>query len=242
MPADIALERCKTFIHCQLQTPISTSASRSIMVGRPVITLSRETGAGARTVAHKLADYLDQHDADAPCPWTVFDKNLITKVLEDHHLPQRLAQYFCEDKRSSINDAVEELLGLHPSQWTLVEKTTDTIFRLAQMGNVILVGRGAAVIAGKLPNAFHVRLVGALERRVAHVQEYRHLDTKEALEHVVSEDRHRKGYLKTYFGQDFENPLLYHLTINTDLVGFDEAAEMLGESILRRMRHRQNTE
>lgn len=34
---------------------------------------------------------------------------------------------------------VDELLGLHPSSWTLVEHTTQTIRRLAVMGNVILV-------------------------------------------------------------------------------------------------------
>ena len=57
-------------------------------------------------------------------------------------------------------------MGLHPSSWTLVQQTNATILQLAQMGNVILVGRGATVITSKLNNVFHVRLVGSLEKRI----------------------------------------------------------------------------
>jgi diguanylate cyclase (GGDEF)-like protein len=45
---------------------------------------------------------------------------------------------------SEITDTLDELLGLHPPAWTLVRQMTETILHLAEMGNVILVGRGAA--------------------------------------------------------------------------------------------------
>ena len=66
-----------------------------------------------------------------------------------------------------VADALEELLGLHPSSWTLIQQTAETIWRLAQMGHVILVGRGANLITAKLASVFHVRLIGSLEKRVA---------------------------------------------------------------------------
>jgi len=58
---------------------------------RPGITISRMCGAGGRTVASKLADYLQPH-TPAGHNWTIFDKNLIEKVLEDHHLSKCLAR------------------------------------------------------------------------------------------------------------------------------------------------------
>jgi hypothetical protein len=42
-----------------------------------------------------------------------------------------------------VEAIVEEVLGLHPSGWTLVQHTTKTILRLAGLGHTILVGRGA---------------------------------------------------------------------------------------------------
>ena len=235
MNMDIDFERCKSFIDCQLRSTGGSPAPHSNVVTRPTITFSRQTGSGAQVTAQKLADFLNKKDTGAPFPWTVFDKNLVHKVIEDHHLPQRLAQYIGEDKKSPINDAVEELLGLHPSQWTLVEQTTDTICRLAQMGNIILLGRGAAIIASHLDNALHVRLVGSVECRTARLQKMLHLSQKEAQEHLIKEDRNRKNYLKTYFSRDIEDPLLYHITVNTDLVELDDVAQMLGDIVLRRI-------
>jgi cytidylate kinase len=223
-----------SFIDRQGQASAEVGFRRVGSGERPTITLSRATGSGARSIAEKLAVYLQERDSDAPIPWAVFDKNLVHKVLEDHHLPQRLARYVPDEKISGIDYAVEELLGLHPSMWTMIQHTIDTILALARMGNVILVGRGAPVIAGKFKNAFHVRLVGSLEMRIAQVQEYYTLPHKQAREFVQREDRQRKRFIKKYFGRDIEDSLLYYLTINTDLVFYDGFARIIGDAVLRR--------
>ena len=48
-----------------------------------------------------------------------------------------------------VESIVEEVLGLHPSGWTLVQHTTKTILRLASLGHTILVGRGGNVITAR---------------------------------------------------------------------------------------------
>ena len=78
------------------------------------------------------------------------------KVLEDHSLPNRLARFMPEDRISEISDTMDELFGLHPPSWTLVRQTADTILHLAELGNVIVIGRGAAVITRKLDYVFNV--------------------------------------------------------------------------------------
>ena len=130
----------------------------------------------------------------AACPWAVFDRNLVQKVLEDHHLPKRLARFMPEDRISEISDTMDELFGLHPPSWTLVHKTSETILHLAELGNVILIGRGAAVITRKLDYVFDVRLVGSVERRVQHLQEREQLSLKAARELVQREDLGRRRY------------------------------------------------
>ena len=228
----IGLEQCLSFINCQLRPADPAGLGQSV---RPTITISRMTGSGGRTVASELVEYL-QARSPAVCHWTVFDRNLIEKVLEDHHLPKRLAQFMPENHKPLLGDVLEEILGLHPDSWTLVHQTAETILRLAQMGCVILVGRGANIITAGLENAFHVRLIGSLPKRIERVQKVYDLDRPDALRFIDKEDRGRARYLKEHFGKKINDPLLYHLTINTDRIGYTEAARMVGEVVIQRFK------
>ena len=191
MNTQYGLERCRTFINAHLQSAGKVAAAAQGDVPRRVVTISRQTGSGAHAVAEKLAACLQALSPAHACPWTVFDRNLVEKVLEDHNLPQRLAQFMPEDRVSEIADTMDELFGLHPPSWTLVRQTSDTILRLAELGNVILIGRGATILTRKLDYVLHVRLVGSLENRVQHVQELEHLGREAALNIIRREDRGR---------------------------------------------------
>lgn len=222
------LDKCLTFIHCQLQPPLRSGAGEHGAVNRYcAITISRQTGSGGHTVAQKLADYLQVQQPAGSRPWMVFDRNLVEKVLEDHNLPARLAKFMPEDRISQVSDTMDELFGLHPPSWILVRKTSETILHLAQLGHVIVIGRGANVITRKLPHLLHVRLVGSLEIRVKRLQELGGLDHREALRVAEREDRARARYVKQFFDKNIDDPLLYHMVINTDLISSDEAARMI---------------
>jgi hypothetical protein len=217
-----------------LKLPESPAPGGKPRPSKLAVTLSRQAGSGAWLVAKRLAEYLDQHAPGESCRWTVFDKELVEKVLEDHNLPKKLAHYMPEDRVSAIDDMMHEILGLHPPSWTLVHQTTETILKLAELGQVILIGRGANVITGRLEHVFHVRLVGSLEKRLARVQEHLKLDQRAAMEFIVKSDRGRQRYVKEHFKVDVENPLLYDLVINTDRQACLDAAVLIGEAMLRR--------
>jgi len=230
----VSLEKCLSYIDCHLQSPTAKQRGRHKTLPPPSVTISRQTGAGGTSVGSRLASYLKLNAVEKRCPWTVFDKNLVSRVLQEHHLPERLAQFMPEDKVSGIADAVEELLGLHPAAWKLVHKSTETILNLAQLGGAVFVGRGAAVILGHLPQVLHVRLVGSPESRIGRVKEHYRVDAKAAREFIRKEDAARKRYVKQYLKRDIDDPLLYHLTLNTDLISADDAAEIIGEIVLQR--------
>lgn len=231
MLKNVNYETCLSFIKCQLR-PVGQGRTVEEPI-RPAITISRMAGTGGYRVASKLAQYLQTH-LPGRCEWTVFDRNLIEKVLEDHHLHRRIADFMAEDHKTVIIDSMEEYLGLHPSSWTLVQQTAETILHLAQMGYVVIVGRGGNVITGKLPNVFHVRLVGSLEKRIERAQEDHNLDPQAALEFVKKEDKGRSRYLRESFDKDIDDPLLYHLVINTDLIGYQDAAFLIGDEVIKR--------
>ena len=120
---------------------------------------------------------------------------------------------------------------MRPSASTLVRKTAATILRLAELGNVVLIGRGANLVTRKLDYAFHARLVGSVRCRVRYLEGYLHLSPRAAAEYVRKEDLGRKRYVKKYYAEDIDDPLLYHLVINTDRVSYVEAARMIAEAV-----------
>jgi len=229
MLENINSEKCETFIERHYDPKDKDTSEIST---KPAITISRAEGAGGLTVASNLAEYLQKrvpsHDV-----WTVFSQHLVAKVLEEHHLHKRIGDFMKEGHKGTLTDAFEEFLGLHPSTWTLVEKTNATILRLAQIGNVILVGRGANVVTNELQTVFHVRLVGSFEKRIEQAQKVFGLDRKSAINYINKKDEGRRRYLKDNFDKDIDDPLLYHVIINTDLVQHDEAARLIGDEVIR---------
>jgi cytidylate kinase len=232
MHAHAGLEKCLTFISSQLPGTDSGWSAAEPGSMRQAVTISRQAGCGALEVAEKLARYLQEHSPKDAARWTVFDRNLVEKVLEDHNLPQRLRRFMPENRISEIEDTIDELFGLHPSSWLLVRQTAETILRLTMLGNVILIGRAANVITSQLENVFHVRLVASLEKRAARIQHNDRLDPKAALDFIRREDRGRKRYLRKYYHRDISDLLLYHLVINTDLVPCEKAARIVGDAVL----------
>lgn len=229
--ASASTELCQSFISSQLQG----AQKPGVLVeknARRAVTLSRQAGCGAVIVAEKLAHYLHHHSSGDACPWTVFDRNLIDKVLEDHNLPTRLAKFLPEDRVSQIDDILADVFAVHPPAQEIIEQTAETILKLAGLGNVILVGRGATMITARLPHVLHVRLVAPLDKRVEHAHRFYNLTVNEAYKFCLNQDRARERYLKRYFSANINDPLLYHLVVNTHLVGYDAAAKLIGDAVL----------
>ncbi len=232
MNLEKGLDRCLSFINCQIRAPEGQTPAYRDGEHRRAITLSRQAGSGAHVVAERLAELLQAQEPPGACPWTVFDKNLVEKVLEEHHLPSRVGKFMREDKISEISDTMDELFGLHPPSWTLDHQTAESILHLVELGNVIILGRGANIITSRLDYVFHVRLVGSIERRAQYLQQQNPaLTNKAALTMIEQEDHGRKRYVRKYFDKDVEDPLLYHMVINTDLVPYEEAARVIAGAV-----------
>jgi cytidylate kinase len=205
-------------------------------IPKPAITISRQTGAGAVTVARLVAQQLDLDcPGEPPCPWVVFDRDLASKILEDHNLAKEIEEFMPEDTKFPLTDALEALLGLHPLTWTLKEYAKETIRKLAVNGNVILVGRGAAVVTAFFPRILHVRLVAPFHIRVRNFAEFNRIAAEKAARLVRESDEARSRYVQSYFGADINDPLQYHLIINTGRSSFQETAQIISHALVNRI-------
>lgn len=201
---------------------------------KPFITISRESGAGADIISQKLIDLFNHlNDFKEEEQWLSFDKNLIDQVINDHNLPNKLKEYLVEDKYPMIKSIMNELLGLHPPTITLLHQTVETILQLAQMGNVIIVGRASNIVTSKLKYGFHIRLVAPREIRVKHVMEvYDIHNEKDAYKFMEKEDKARHDYVMTNFHKQIDDPLLYHLILNTHLLSYDECTKIIANAVI----------
>lgn len=229
-----AYEKSKRYIESHTEKSDKPFVKREVY---PCITVSRQTGAGSKPVCEKLIQIMDDYSEPEGVKWAYFDRNLIEKVLEDHNLPKQISEFMHEGKYKHLNAVVYELLGLKPSEWTIVQKTTDTILQLARMGNVVIVGRGANIITSKLKNTFHVRLIASLEKRVEHIKSLMNMSEKEALNYIKKEDENRKQFIKSYFHADVDDPLLYHMTVNTDLLTHKGTSYLVAEAVVLKFSH-----
>ncbi len=224
----ILADRCQAYLKA-----IAAPAPAKRVGSRRAVAISRETGAGAVTIGQLLMERLEsKQDSATHLPWAVFDWNLVQRVLKDHKLPESLERYMPEDAAHRIENHLEDLAGLHPSAWTLVQHTKHTIMRLAMTGHAILVGRGSHLITAGMTNVFRVRLVAPLADRVRHVENYYHLSHEEAGAFVLKEDRAKSRYLQRNFKAEPQNALQYHITINTGAVSFPEAARLIADGVL----------
>ncbi len=221
------IDKCSSFIHSLSVNPEEGSGPPL-----PVVTISRETGAGAVTIAHLVSGILHDRYRERKHEWAVFDKNLIRTVLSKHDLAESLEKYMPEDIRPTIHDTVEEIIGLHPSSWTLNEYTRQTILELATAGGVIIVGRGAHLITRQLKHALHVRLVSPLEKRIRHIESFYKIERQAATDLVRRTDKARERYISDIFQSRISDPLDYHFTLNTGALGFASSAELIATAAL----------
>jgi len=66
------------------------------------------------------------------------------------------------------------------------------------------------------------------------VMQVRGMERKNAEELVEQHDSWRKLYLRNYHGLDWDDPLLYHLTINTGRMDEDGAVDLIVRFVARR--------
>jgi cytidylate kinase len=212
-----------------------------------VITISREVGSGGDQIARRLCELLG---------YRYFDKTLMAQVAKEQGVSDTEVVDFSEDNyrvrgfidallRRSARVATATTMGTTTrGERTRVVQDVDeemaasfvrtTIRALRAHGQVVVVGRGGQAILRDAADVLHVRMIARLEDRIHEVTQAEGLTREAALTLIGERDRATTEYLRRFYAIDWADPSLYHLTVNTSLVGREAAVEMLA-SIARRM-------
>jgi cytidylate kinase len=198
-----------------------------------LITISRQFGAGGSDIARRVA---------AALGWRVVDNDLVEEVAARAGLPpERVAEReervstFVERLARTLAAASPEVFPPPASAGEIVDvpeadlvKITETVVaEIAAQGRVVFVGRAAPAVLSREADALHVKLVAPRAFRIQVATERLGCRPDKAASVLTNTDKMRARYLREYYRRDWEDPLNFHLIINTGAVGFDGAAEVI---------------
>jgi cytidylate kinase len=197
-----------------------------------LITISREFGAGGSLVAGQAARALG---------WRLVDNDFVARVAERAGLPE--ATVALSDERApgfrewllrALARAAPELFApvteSRPAELeeaALVRVTEGVVADLAAEGRVVLVGRAAPAVLGRKEDALHVRVVAPKAERIRAVMARQALAPAEAQRLMEDTDRNRQRYHREYYDRDWADPAHFHLVLNTGLLGYEGAGNVI---------------
>ncbi len=200
----------------------------------PFVTVSRQAGAGGRTLAGAILEEFAKRETEPQLQgWSTFDEELCSMIVSDPELNVSFRELVTEDYRTRADDFVSVLLG-KSFQDDVQKKIAVAVRQLALAGKAILIGRGAALITRDLERGVHLRLCAPIEARVQHMSGAFDISETEAARWVKEQDRSRARMVKSRFGRDIDDPLLYDAVWNTDRVPMPVIARCAAEMILSR--------
>lgn len=201
----------------------------------PIVTVSREYGAGGLAVGRRVAELLGAEFLDAA---------LIGEVARRLGLPEEAVKRWDERREGLILRLLRALETAHPEVAAggelaipLREELPDSerigrlfrevILEEARSENAVIVGRGGAFVLAEWPGALHVRLVAPRAARLARIQARSELGAAEAERRLDAFDKERADYLHHHFDVDWTDPLHYALVLNTAALGDERAAQLV---------------
>ncbi len=101
------------------------------------------------------------------------------------------------------------------------------ILESASDGNVVLIGRGASYVLSDLPNMLSFRFVADHQTRLERLEEEFSFTEKQAQARIDESDNNRRGFHKSFFNADGEDPAHYHLVVNSGKLDIKSAAALI---------------
>ena len=201
--------------------------------GYPYVTISRQAGAGGKTLAQALLLKIELKSyADPYRGWKIFDREIADLLHEDKELARSTGSLLGEEYHSEVEEFFKGLLGGPSDQYRLEKTTFDLVRTLASIGKVILVGRAGASVTAKLPGGIRVRLVAPIDWRVRNMMSLMSINEHEAEALAKQQDHGRARLARDFFDHDVDDPGLYDVVIDTSETPIEDAASRVYDLVV----------
>jgi cytidylate kinase len=184
-----------------------------------VLTIEREYGSGAATIAHRLAEKLG---------WKLWDQAITDEVARHLECDRRHVEHQ-EERRDPLHYRLLKSFMRGSFEGSLnapkmkiadtegIRKVTEQLVRkAADEGNAVIVGRGAAYYLHDCENAFRTFVYAPFDDKVQRLQS-EGKSQAQAMELVENVDSDRTVFIKEHFGIDWPARHLFHLMVNSTI-------------------------
>lgn len=201
-----------------------------------VITISRQFGAGGKTIGTMVADRLG---------YTFVDEDIIQMIAEKAKVSPGWVESVEKEAGGRLSRIVTRMVSKplvervlkdeygYIDEQIYIDYLVVIIAQMAEEGNVVFLDRGSQYILNDHPDAFHVLLINTFDNRVAFMMDRYELSQSKATQVVKSEERRRTNLYKKIGKQDYDHPELYHMVINMAKMDLDEAVKAIIRSATR---------
>ncbi|MFP4350137.1 MAG: AAA family ATPase [Thermodesulfobacteriota bacterium] len=199
-----------------------------------VITISRQFGAGGRTLGSMIARELG---------YTFADSEVIERIAEAANVTPTYVEGVEKEAGTNLTriinkmvnkSLVDRILGGergYMDDQIYLDYLVVIISQMAEEGDVVMLGRGSQYILHDHPEATHILLVDELENRIQFMMKHYELNHKKAAQVVAAEDKRRSTLYHRLGKSDFDDPNLYHLVLNMGRFSLDQALKTVTDYI-----------
>ena len=180
-----------------------------------VITVSRQLGSRGTDLAHTLAQ-------DLGC--RVLDKATLEQALVDMGIPEVKVEQYDEKK-----PGFWQLFSAEKDRYLHFMKTA--MYQSAAAGDCVIIGRGGQSLFRGLPGVLRTRIIASPESRRKKIGEKFQLDERRSEQMMHRSDQDRSGYHRFFFNIQWENPNLYDLLVNTDVLAEGDVVNLLVQAV-----------
>ncbi|MDZ7598287.1 MAG: cytidylate kinase-like family protein [Desulfobacterales bacterium] len=195
-----------------------------------VITISRQFGAGGKTVGKMVADKLG---------YTFADDDIIQMVAEAANVSPHWVESIEKEAGGKLSRVVSSMVSKrlvdrilkdergYMDERLYLDYLVVIIAQIAEEGNAVILGRGSQYILHDHPDAYHVLLVSDLKSRVKFMTERYDFSESQAAQIVNREDKRQLNLYRKIGKTDYDNPALYHLVVNMAKMDLQTAVRLI---------------
>jgi CMP/dCMP kinase len=182
-----------------------------------VLTISREVGSGGGEIAEIIAQKLG---------WKLVDKELILEISRMEKVSANEVEAFDEKVDAWIHRITRSIWGLSadgispiaPVEMFDAQKAANLAKRVIEeahkIGNCVIVGRGAQCVLKGRKGVFHAFVYGELKQKAEKLRK-RWAPGVNVEAKMQSTDQQRLEYIRLHYKENWHNPHLYDIMIDS---------------------------
>jgi cytidylate kinase len=200
-----------------------------------VLTISRQFGAGGKTLADQVAQRLG---------YTIATEAIVEHLAEKAKVsPDGLPRFEAEQNGAmkpktgilAPERFIDRVLDPHRNFMDgqlYVKLLGEIIPKLAEKGNTVIVGRGAQFILKGVEGTHHVLLVANEEDRIRFMIDHYDLPHPEARRIVQRQEKRRVSLMRLFHHQDYDQPWHYDLVLNMSKLAMKLAVDLVCDLVV----------